>query len=156
MKYGSKRSNPHYDAGWNAERNRQSLDSNPYDLYDDHEHDKSEPYYEWRKGWNDAHTGNLSGRPGEAGLGDPDWIDRLGYSILGFLGYFFIFVLAASYLMAIVRWFSRDHFAFWTGFKELLWVLCPVLNVFYVGDWWLTVLLFIVAIVGIGWTAITG
>lgn len=42
-----------------------------------------------------------------------------------------------SYPLAIFRWFSTDHLAFWHGFKELLWAFLPIGNIFYVWDiWW--------------------
>jgi len=54
---------------------------------------------------------------------------------------FFGFFVLASYLMAIIRWFLVDHYSFWHGFKELVWVLVPVINAFYVWEWWATIIL---------------
>ena len=48
-----------------------------------------------------------------------------------------------SYPLAIYRWFSTDHQAFWHGFKELLWTLVPLINIFYVWDIWWEVILII-------------
>ena len=54
--------------------------------------------------------------------------------------YTFIFYAAAlltsTYIVAIWKWFSIEHQVFWTGFKELLWALCPVANIFYAYDIW--------------------
>lgn len=55
----------------------------------------------------------------------------------------FILIPILSYPMAIVRWFLTDHYAFWEGFKELVWVLIPIANIFYVWDWWVTLLVFL-------------
>jgi len=46
-----------------------------------------------------------------------------------------------TYIMAIARWLFTEHDSFWHGFKELLWALCPILNIAYVWDWWLSILL---------------
>ena len=48
----------------------------------------------------------------------------------------FGFLLGLSYLLAILKWFQTDHYAFWHGFKELLWALFPVLNISYAWDYW--------------------
>ena len=60
---------------------------------------------------------------------------------------FFFMLQFITYLMSIGRWFTTDHYAFWDGFKELVWALTPVLNFLYVGDWWLNIILFPVALV---------
>ena len=57
------------------------------------------------------------------------------------------FIQGISYLMSIGRWFLTDHFAFWDGFKELVWALMPIANVFYVWDLWLTIIMFPVGLV---------
>lgn len=49
-------------------------------------------------------------------------------------GLFFI----ANQLMAISKWFITEHYAFWTGLKELIWALIPLLNITYVWTWWST------------------
>lgn len=54
----------------------------------------------------------------------------------------FLFMFIANWPMAIVRWFLTDHFSFWAGFKELLWALCPLLNIGYVWDWWFNIAMF--------------
>lgn len=56
-------------------------------------------------------------------------------------------IQSISYWMALWRWFTADHVAFWSGFKELIWALTPVLNVFYVWDWWVDVALFPVKLI---------
>ena len=45
-----------------------------------------------------------------------------------------IVLLFISYPVSLWEWFSTDHYAFWAGFKELVWALVPVLNVFYAFD----------------------
>ena len=47
-----------------------------------------------------------------------------------------ICIFPVTYIMCAIRWFTADHFYFWDGFKELIWALCPILNVAYVWDWW--------------------
>jgi len=47
----------------------------------------------------------------------------------------------SSYPMALIYWFITDHATFWPGFKELIWALCPIANIFYVWDWWVIVAL---------------
>ena len=49
---------------------------------------------------------------------------------------FLAFLQFVTYVMTITKWFMVDHYAFWHGFKELIWALCPVINVTYVWDWW--------------------
>jgi len=46
--------------------------------------------------------------------------------------------------MAIGRWFLTDHSAFWHGFKELVWALMPIANIFYVWDLWYTAIMFVI------------
>ena len=56
-------------------------------------------------------------------------------SIFGlFALYTFGVIQILSYVLSFYKWYSEDHFAFWPGFKELLWALCPVANIFYVWD----------------------
>lgn len=52
-----------------------------------------------------------------------------------------------TYFMAIGRWFLTDHYSFWNGFKELVWALTPIVNIFYVGDLWLSIIMFPVGLV---------
>ena len=52
-------------------------------------------------------------------------------------------VQAITYVMCIIRWFVTDHYSFWHGFKELIWVLVPILNFTYVWDWWMNTVVFI-------------
>jgi hypothetical protein len=49
--------------------------------------------------------------------------------------------------MALWRWFTADHVLFWGGFKELIWALTPVFNVFYVWDLWRNIILFPVELI---------
>ena len=52
----------------------------------------------------------------------------------------FLYVtLGITSIMSLVKWFMTDHLAFWEGFKELVWALIPVLNIFYVWEWWLSI-----------------
>jgi hypothetical protein len=66
-------------------------------------------------------------------------------------GYGFVMSVLAiqsiSYWMALWRWVTADHVAFCGGFKELIWALTPVLNVFYVRDWWVDMSLFPVKLI---------
>jgi len=41
-------------------------------------------------------------------------------------------VIFCIYVVALIKWFSTDHYAFWHGFKELIWALIPVINITYV------------------------
>ena len=45
-------------------------------------------------------------------------------------------LLLVNWLMAMSRWFIVDHYSFWAGLKELVWAMVPVLNFFYIWDWW--------------------
>jgi len=45
-------------------------------------------------------------------------------------------VLVVNWLMSLTRWFMTEHLSFWFGFKALIWALLPVINIFYVWDWW--------------------
>lgn len=63
------------------------------------------------------------------------------------MGAVFAFVLFLSYVMSIIKWFITDHFSFWNGFKELVWALCPIINITYVWDWWATGIMFIVYLI---------
>ena len=56
-----------------------------------------------------------------------------------FLGYLIIFIFSFSYVLSIIKWFLEDHNYFWYGFKELVWALLPILNIFYVLDWWIII-----------------
>lgn len=77
-----------------------------------------------------------------------DWLDNLFFELLLLpLAKLLLLACNLSYAMAFVRWLLIDHTSFWHGFKELLWVLCPVLNIAYVWDWWLTIL-------RIGWSLV--
>lgn len=53
----------------------------------------------------------------------------------------------ANQLMSIAKWFVTDHYAFWTGFKELIWAVVPVINITYVWEWWILVSFFISSMV---------
>jgi hypothetical protein len=48
-----------------------------------------------------------------------------------------------SYPMAIALWFMTNHIAFWPGFKELIWALFPLINITYVWEWWLPILIWV-------------
>jgi len=52
------------------------------------------------------------------------------------IGVSLIIIQAISYIMSIWRWFDTDHIAFWDGFKELIWALCPIINITYIWDLW--------------------
>ena len=52
-------------------------------------------------------------------------------------------VLIVNWLMSLARWFTTEHLTFWSGFKELIWALLPVINIFYIWDWWAVVALMI-------------
>ena len=54
---------------------------------------------------------------------------------LFFFGLLYILQLI-TYVMAIAKWFMTEHQYFWTGFKELIWALVPIVNFTYVWDWW--------------------
>ncbi len=69
---------------------------------------------------------------------EEDEAPLLGYFILALCG-----VQIATYVMAFTRWFMTDHTVFWRGFKELLWVLCPIANFIYVWDWWMVAIEFV-------------
>lgn len=58
----------------------------------------------------------------------------------GVLSRLFMFAQVATYYMAIPRWLFSEHDAFWLGFKELLWAMCPIANFLYVWDWWLLII----------------
>ena len=134
MKYKSEWSNPAYDAGWSANRNGQSRDSNPnFSGYD---------FDEWNQGWDDATASDRGVYPSYRLSRVRHSISSVGNFVLSFLGYSFLVVLVVSYLMAIARWFMTDHFAFWHGFKELIWALAPIINITYVWDLWLKIIMF--------------
>lgn len=59
----------------------------------------------------------------------------------------FLAIQSISYWMALWRWFTADHVLFWGGFKELIWALTPVFNVFYVWDLWRNIILFPVELI---------
>lgn len=56
-----------------------------------------------------------------------------------FAGYAIIFVFSFSYVLSIIKWFVEDHNYFWHGCKDLVWSLLPILNFFYVLDWWIII-----------------
>jgi len=43
-----------------------------------------------------------------------------------------VLIIVGAYLIAIFKWFNTSHIYFWTGFKELIWALMPILNIFYI------------------------
>ena len=57
------------------------------------------------------------------------------FAIVGILQFF-------TYIFCIIEWFSREHL-FWEGFKELIWIMIPIINFSYVADWWFKVISFI-------------
>ena len=59
--------------------------------------------------------------------------------ILHGVGMVLCLFVVLSYPMALVRWFVQDLHAFWDGFKELVWVLIPFVNIIYVWEWWVKV-----------------
>jgi len=131
VKFQSKKSTPAYDAGWIANRNLESIETNPYPSSTEHE--------EWLSGWHAAEATDVPRGPG--------WFGKaMGKFWLG-VWYLLVFVAVVSYPMALIKWFTVDHFAFWPGFKELLLALIPIVNVIYVGDWWGNVFSFFMAII---------
>ena len=56
----------------------------------------------------------------------------------------FILIQITAYILSFWKWFNTEHLIFWNGFKELLWVLCPVANLFYVKEFWIPKLNFII------------
>jgi len=67
----------------------------------------------------------------------PIWIPILIlFSAIRYLWVTLGFLQTATYIMGFIKWFMTDHLVFWHGFKELVWVLVPVINVAYVWDWW--------------------
>ena len=102
MKFQSKQSNPAYDAGWIANRNLESIETNPYQPSTEHG--------EWLNGWHAAQGTDVPRAP--------SWLAKvMGRLLLWFL-YLLGFVAVASYPMALIKWFTVDHFAFWTGFTD--------------------------------------
>ena len=59
----------------------------------------------------------------------------------------FLFLIIINYLMASTKWFFIEHEDFWSGFKDLIWFSLPIINFFYVWDWWLLIFGVIIAIV---------
>jgi hypothetical protein len=55
----------------------------------------------------------------------------------------------ATYVMAVVKWFSTHHDSFWYGFKELVWALVPIVNFTYVWDWWASAFFFVLSLFGL-------
>ena len=56
------------------------------------------------------------------------------------IAFLFFFIQLATYIMCIYRWYVTDHHTFWSGFKELIWALCPIVNFTYIWDIWFTVI----------------
>ena len=52
-----------------------------------------------------------------------------------------------TYVMCVIRWFSHDHYSFWDGFKELIWIAIPIINFTYVWDWWMNSISFIIRMI---------
>ena len=67
------------------------------------------------------------------------------------MGGFFFLILFVTYVVAIAKWFKTDHYAFWYGFKELIWALAPVINITYVWREWVEFILKFLVIV---WTVV--
>ena len=59
------------------------------------------------------------------------------------LQFYLIALTTSTYIIAIWKWFSTEHLMFWTGFKELLWALCPIANIFYALDIWVSFYLYL-------------
>ena len=57
-----------------------------------------------------------------------------------------IYVQILSYIFAVIKWFIADHFSFWHGFKDLIFTILPIVNIFYVYDWWFAIIKFIFSI----------
>lgn len=43
-----------------------------------------------------------------------------------------ICIVVGPYILAIFKWSTTSHIYFWTGFKELIWALIPIFNIFYI------------------------
>lgn len=79
-----------------------------------------------------------------------DGFEKLGgFIVILLIGIPAIGIPVLSYPLAIYRWFATDHQAFWHGFKELLWVPIPIVNIFYVWDIWWDI---ITAVISFFWT----
>ncbi|MDB3998361.1 hypothetical protein N9448_01965 [Litorivicinus sp.] len=54
------------------------------------------------------------------------------------LGWYVYGTLQTTVLVAsLYRWLSTEYWSFWSGFRELLWAVTPIVNFTYVLDWWL-------------------
>ena len=67
-------------------------------------------------------------------------------AVFAFIGVVIGWLQLATYAMALTRWYGTEYLYFWRGFKELIWALCPIVNVFYVWDWWLVAIAYVVAL----------
>ncbi len=74
-------------------------------------------------------------------------IFELLMEVLWFASVIIVLMSFCSYAMSPIYWFVTDHDSFWPGFKELLWALCPIANIFYVWDWWMVFFKFLWSLV---------
>lgn len=52
--------------------------------------------------------------------------------------------MAIIYIACAIKWFSTDHPTFWSGAKDFMWALFPLINITYLWDWWLALFFIIV------------
>ena len=72
------------------------------------------------------------------------WLGILNAFVCILMGLLFC-IFPVTYVMCAVRWYTTGHPYFWDGLKELIWALCPILNVTYVWDWWVNVFVYFIA-----------
>ena len=69
--------------------------------------------------------------------------DVIGHIKMFFLA-IFVVLQFSTYIFCIIEWFSREHL-FWEGFKELIWIMIPIINFSYVADWWFVLFAYIIS-----------